>query len=118
LWLAYQVKGVRGVELVSALRAVHNGKPYVTLELPSRLLVQSKGGPLHSPTANLRANLSYRQQQVLEGVSKGLTNSEIAAQLGHKVSTVKFYLTQLFKAMNVTSRLKAILMAQESDDLK
>ncbi len=114
----YVLKGVRGSEFVAALRKVHGGQPYVTLELASRLLVESKGGPLHRPNPNLRSTLSHRQLQVLNGVSQGLTNKEIAAQLGLKVSTVKFYLTQLFKIMNVTNRLKAIQIAQDSDNSK
>jgi two-component system, NarL family, nitrate/nitrite response regulator NarL len=112
----YILKGVRGAELVAALRNIHSGQPYVTLELASRLLVESRGGPLHSPAANLRSTLSHRQLQVLNGVTKGLTNKEIAAQLGIKVSTVKFYLTQLFRIMNVTNRLSAIQVAQDSEN--
>ncbi len=112
----YILKGVRGAELVAALRNIHSGQPYVTLELASRLLVEFRGGPLHSPAANLRSTLSHRQLQVLNGVTKGLTNKEIAAQLGIKVSTVKFYLTQLFRIMNVTNRLSAIQAAQDSEN--
>jgi two-component system, NarL family, nitrate/nitrite response regulator NarL len=114
----YILKGVRGSELATALRRVHSGQPYVTLELASRLLVDSKGGPLQSATANLRSTLSHRQLQVLNGLSKGLTNREIAEQLGLKVSTVKFYLTQLFKIMNVPNRLRAIQAAQDSENSK
>ena len=112
----YILKGVRGAELVMALQTIYGGQPYVTLELASRLLIESRGGPLHSPAANLRATLNHRQLQVLKGVSKGLTNKEIAAQLGLKVSTVKFYLTQLFKIMNVTNRLSAIQLVQDSEN--
>ena len=112
----YILKGVRGAELVTALQTIYGGQPYVTLELASRLLIESRGGPLHSPAANLRATLNHRQLQVLNGVSKGLTNKEIAAQLGLKVSTVKFYLTQLFKIMNVTNRLSAIQLVQDSEN--
>jgi two-component system, NarL family, nitrate/nitrite response regulator NarL len=111
----YILKGVRGAELVAALRGIQSGQPYVTLELASRLLVGSKGGPLHSLAAAPRLVLSQRQLQVLNGVKKGMTNKEIAVQLGLKVSTVKFYLTQLFKAMNVTNRLKAIQIARDSE---
>jgi two-component system, NarL family, nitrate/nitrite response regulator NarL len=114
----YILKGVRGQELVTALRTIHGGQPYVTLELASRLLIESRGGPLHRPAANLKSTLSHRQLQVLNGVSQGLTNKEIAARLGIKASTVKFYLTQLFKIMNVPNRVRAIQVAQDSDNSK
>jgi two-component system, NarL family, nitrate/nitrite response regulator NarL len=112
----YILKGVRGSDLVTALRKVRSGEPYVTLELASRLLIESRGGPLHRPAANLRSTLTHRQLQVLDGVKQGLTNREIAAQLGLQVSTVKFYLGQLFKVMKVTSRVKAIQIAQDADN--
>jgi two-component system, NarL family, nitrate/nitrite response regulator NarL len=112
----YILKGVRGSDLVTALRKVRSGQPYVTLELASRLLIESRGGPLHRSAPNLRSTLTHRQLQVLDGVKQGLTNREIAAQLGLRVSTVKFYLGQLFKVMKVTSRVKAIQIAQDADN--
>lgn len=65
--------------------------------------------------AKLQAALSYREQQILAHVSKGLTNKEIADRLGLTVGTIKHYVTQLFKKMNVRNRLEAIQVAQKSD---
>jgi len=112
----YILKGIRGPELLTALRRVHDGQPYVTLELASRLLVESRGGPLHNPSVSIKSTLSHRQLQVLNGITRGLTNREIAADLGIKISTVKYYLTQIFRIMNVTNRLRAIQIAQKVDD--
>jgi LuxR family maltose regulon positive regulatory protein len=65
--------------------------------------------------AKLQAALSYREQQTLSHVSKGLTNKEIADRLGLTVGTIKHYVSQLFKKMNVRNRLEAIQMAQKSE---
>jgi two-component system, NarL family, nitrate/nitrite response regulator NarL len=112
----YILKGVSGTELVEAMKTIHRGLPFVTPELASRLLTDAKGGallPLRE--AKLQAALSYREQQILTHVSHGLTNKEIADRLGLTVGTIKHYVTQLFKKMNVRNRLEAIQAAQKSD---
>ena len=35
----YILKGVSGLELIGALKAIHSGEPYVTAELAARLLI-------------------------------------------------------------------------------
>jgi two-component system nitrate/nitrite response regulator NarL len=112
----YILKGVSGMELVAAIKTIHRGLPFVTPELASRLLTDAKGGALlPMREAKLQAALSYREQQILSHVSKGLTNKEIADQLGLTVGTIKHYVTQLFKKMNVRNRLEAIQVAQKSE---
>jgi two-component system, NarL family, nitrate/nitrite response regulator NarL len=112
----YILKGVSGTELVAAIKTIHRGLPFVTPELASRLLTEAKGGALlPMREAKLQAALSFREQQILTHVSKGLTNKEIAERLGLTVGTIKHYVTQLFKKMNVRNRLEAIQVAQKSD---
>jgi DNA-binding NarL/FixJ family response regulator len=112
----YILKGVSGTELVEAMKTIHRGLPFVTPELASRLLTDAKGGALlPMREAKLQAALSYREQQILTHVSRGLTNKEIADRLGLTVGTIKHYVTQLFKKMNVRNRLEAIQAAQKSD---
>jgi DNA-binding NarL/FixJ family response regulator len=109
----YILKGVTGAELVEAIETIHSGQPYITPKLASRLLTEAKGGPLSSiRDASPKLELTYREQQVLLRVSKGLTNKEIASQLGLNERTIKHYLTQLFKKMQVRNRLQAIQTAK------
>ncbi len=109
----YLLKGATGIELVAAIEAIHGDQPYITPKLASRLLTQARGGPLSAiREPSQRLELSYREQQVLVRVSKGLTNKEIATQLGLNERTIKHYLTQLFKKMQVRNRLQAIQTAK------
>ncbi|HEU0059901.1 MAG TPA: response regulator transcription factor [Hyphomicrobiaceae bacterium] len=106
----YILKGVSGLELIGALKAVQSGQPYITAELAVRLLV---GGSLvPKREAKVLAGLSYREQQLLDHITKGYTNQEIAERLGLSVGTTKFYLTQLFKKMRVRNRLQAVIAAR------
>ena len=103
----YILKGVSSVELLAALRGICAGKPYVTLDLASRLLIEAKGNALVQDPG-LSEVLSTRETQVLRHISKGRTNKEIAAELGLKMGTVKYYITQAFKKLNVDNRLQAL----------
>jgi len=51
--------------------------------------------------------LTYREAQVLEGLSRGLTNHEIAAELQIHTSTVKAHLTTIFRKLGVSNRTQA-----------
>jgi len=107
----YILKGASGLELIAALKAIHEGEPYVTAELAARLLI---GGSLvPKRVAKVQAALTYREQQLLEHITKGYTNQEIANKLGLTVGTIKVYLTHLFKKMRVRNRLEAAIAARD-----
>ena len=51
--------------------------------------------------------LTTRETQILEMISKGLTNVQIAAQLGVTVHAVKFHLTGVYRKLGVSNRTAA-----------
>jgi len=107
----YILKAVSGSELLQAIETIDAGKPFITPELASRLLTDTQGGPL-VPEQTERATLSYREQQMLDHAAMGLTNHEIAEELGLKVSTIKHYMTRVFRKMKASNRLQAIKASQ------
>lgn len=63
---------------------------------------------------SLGAHLSARQLQVLELLSRGLTNHEIAGQLEISLNTVKFHLREIYGRVGVANRVQAArLLAQQ-----
>ncbi len=56
--------------------------------------------PIHS--------LSKRERVMLDALSKGLTNKELARSLGISANTVKFHLSNLYQKLDVKSRAQAI----------
>jgi two-component system, NarL family, nitrate/nitrite response regulator NarL len=108
----YILKGVSGLELIAALKTIHAGRPFITPDLASRMLVEG----VVSPRSANELALSVRERQVLDHLSQGLTNKEIAARLGLHVKTIKFYLSALFKKLNVTNRVQAMKTARELEE--
>lgn len=110
----YILKGIGGLDLIKALKAVHGGLRYATPELAFRLLGVGSGNSA-GPARDIKKQCAFsrREQQLLEHVTKGLTNEEIAAKLGLTHGTVKYYLSQLFKKMNVRNRVEAIIASRK-----
>jgi two-component system nitrate/nitrite response regulator NarP len=52
--------------------------------------------------------LSQRERTLLEGLSRGLTNRELAREFGISANTVKFHLSNLFDKLSVKNRTQAI----------
>ena len=59
------------------------------------------------------APLTVRQQRVLRGIFDGLTNKQIAAQVGATEPAVKATLQQLFRKAHVRTRAQLVRVALE-----
>jgi len=57
---------------------------------------------------NLLHSLSRREADMLEALSRGLTNRELSRELGISANTVKFHLSNLYDKLSVRSRAQAI----------
>jgi NarL family two-component system response regulator LiaR len=55
------------------------------------------------------ANLSAREQQVLDLVAKGKTNNDIAENLYISTRTVKFHVSSILSKLKVKNRTEAAL---------
>lgn len=58
-------------------------------------------------------SLSIKEQQILEGVEKGLTNKAIAINLSMSQRTIEYNLTKIFSKLGVSSRTEALIKARE-----
>ena len=65
--------------------------------------------PSQSPVRPEDVGLTERQAQVLALMVRGLSNREIAEQLGLSEGTVKIHATAVFKALGVGSRTQALV---------
>ncbi len=55
--------------------------------------------------------LTPRETEILQHVSNGFTNPEIASALDISIKTVQFHLQGIFRKINASSRTEAVSMA-------
>jgi DNA-binding NarL/FixJ family response regulator len=68
--------------------------------------------PRRNRTVSERYGLTRSQARVLELLSEGKTNRDIAEMLDVTEGTVKIHVSAIFKAMGVNNRSQALLLAQ------
>lgn len=76
------------------------------------------GSDIAVAEASPSVNLSPRQREVLESVMRGLSNADIAQQLGISPSAVKLYLSTVFEKLGAASRAEAVAIALKRQLLK
>lgn len=105
----YLLKDAPPHELVAAVHAAAAGESALAPVITARLLERMRGS---------HAALSHREIEVLERVSAGSTNAEIAAELFVSEPTVKSHLAHIFTKLGVSSRTAAVSAARRSGILR
>jgi NarL family two-component system response regulator LiaR len=106
--LGYLLKDSAPEELVQAIKQVHSGRASLHPVVARRLL-QAMGYPLERGSSI--EHLTGREIEVLHLLATGLTNHEIAAQLGITESTVRAHVSSILHKLDLTSRTQAALFA-------
>lgn len=101
----YLLKRTSRAELFDAIREVVRGGSPMTAHI-ARKVVQSfqKPAPAQDPTAQL----SPREQEVLQRLSEGFLYKEIADQLGISYETVHTYIRRIYEKLQVRTRTEAV----------
>ena len=94
-------------DLLDAIRTVNAGKTYLSSEIRQ---IMKDDPPV--------PELSARQQELLDSLVRGMTNSDIAGQLGISMRTVKDHFSALFAKLGVANRTEAIALALRKQLLK
>ena len=109
--------------LVSALRLVLSGGIYI----PPEILARSGHAPAAAADTAVAASvqrsapprvpadlgLSERESRILRLLLEGKSNKLICRELDIAESTVKNHITQILRALNVTSRTQAVIVAAQ-----
>lgn len=103
----YVLKGVSASELRGIARSVAAGEAYVTPSLAAEMLTEFSRPPVPDHFSTLTA----RETDVLDLLSRGLSNREIGEALTLAEKTVKHHMTVILQKLQVRSRTEAALLA-------
>jgi len=98
----YLTKEMSRDEIVAGIVAVHAGKEYFPPAIAARLSERTH-----------RSSLSPRELEILELLSKGLTNKEIGQAFGISKHTVRNHINNITQKLDVTDRTEAASVAMK-----
>ncbi|MFB6467471.1 response regulator [Cytobacillus sp. Hz8] len=101
-------------QLVTAIRCALRDEAVIPLQLLKQLRRVETGPTTNEGLQNLGdITLSSKEQQILDGIAKGLTNKAIAINLSMSQRTIEYNLTKIFSKLGVSSRTEALMKAKE-----
>jgi two-component system, NarL family, response regulator DegU len=116
---AYCAKGINPLDLVDIIRDAAAGLYVVGEERMDRhkldewilTNIENMGGAYALDPDEHLIPLSPRETEILQSVTRGLSNKEIAKQLGISQQTVKNHMTSILRKLNVEDRTQAAMTA-------
>ncbi|MBE8520032.1 response regulator transcription factor [Amycolatopsis sp. H6(2020)] len=100
--------------LIEAVRAADRGDALVSPQITVRLLKHFNGGVVKPKAASPSEPLTPREMDVLKAVARGLTNTEIGAELFMSLSTVKTHLASVQSKIGARNRVESAAWAWRS----
>ncbi|MBD8870174.1 response regulator [Nocardioides donggukensis] len=104
----YVLKQVRGTDLVDSIRRVAAGQSMLDPAVTSQVLERLRSGP---PQDGPLAELTGQERRILDLISEGLTNRQIAESMHLAEKTVKNYVSSLLAKLGLESRTQAAIFA-------
>ena len=104
----YVLKQIAGNDLVDGIRRVAAGQSLLDPALVSRVLERVRGRDRQPD--ELR-HLTAQERRILELITEGLTNRQIAAQMYLAEKTVKNYVTSMLAKLGLQRRTQAAVLA-------
>ncbi|HSD50079.1 MAG TPA: response regulator transcription factor [Candidatus Methylomirabilis sp.] len=108
----YLLKKMKPQALFSTLRGIMQGEAPLSRVMAAKLLEEFARLARREATPSLRpVNLSYREKEVLQLLSQGKTNKEIATVLTITENTTKSHLKNILEKLHLENRVQAVAHA-------
>ncbi|HEX4258793.1 MAG TPA: response regulator transcription factor [Streptosporangiaceae bacterium] len=110
----FLVKDIPDDQLVAAIRAVVRGDTLLAPSVTRRLVeTYTRRAPSGGPPPGA-GTLTPRETEVWRLVARGLSNTEISAQLFVGEATVKTHVSRVMTKLGARDRIQAVVLAYES----
>ena len=115
----FLVKDMALEEILAAVRTVAAGDALIAPAVTRRLIEEFARRPepvsARAPAGSQRAiGITDRERDVLTLIGRGLSNTEIAADLTLSIATVKTYVTRLLTKLDARDRVRLVIIAYDA----
>ncbi len=106
----YILKKTAPSKMLEAIRELYEGGAPMSSQIARKVVAafQSKGSSTAGQTFEKLEQLSTREKEILEQLSKGLMYKEIAAELHISAETVRKHVYHVYEKLHVTNRIEAV----------
>ncbi|MDH4439879.1 MAG: response regulator transcription factor [Rhizobium sp.] len=104
----YVLKGSSSSDLHEAILRAYEGETYITPGFATKVIVSMKTAELRR-ASQPKEKLHHREEQIISGLLRGLTNREIGLSLNLSEKTVKHYMTSLMNKLQVRNRVELVI---------
>ncbi len=112
--MGYLLKDCTPDELVRAIRVVHSGEGLLAPTMAAKVMREFARSREAKDLAVVHLPLTQREIEILQHVTAGLANKEIAHRLSISERTVKNHLSNIMEKLHVNSRTQAAVYALRS----
>lgn len=109
--IGYLVKKIEPEELFARLRGIAQGEAPISRVMAGRILREFARVDTDGPPPDSTRSLTPREREVLQLVTRGMTNKEIGAQLHIAENTVKNHLRNILEKLHLQNRAQAAAYA-------
>ncbi|MEV6005752.1 response regulator transcription factor [Streptomyces sp. NPDC051976] len=113
----FLVKDMALEDILAGIRVVAAGDALIAPSVTRRLIEEFAGRPEPEPPTTPRRTadgVTEREREVLTLVGRGLSNTEIAAELSISVATAKAHVARLFTKLDARDRVHLVIIAYET----
>jgi len=103
---SYMLKTSKAGEIARAIRATYAGQSILEPEVTGKLM-----NKMRTPTEQSHDLLTEREREVLQLMSEGKTNQEIADELFIALKTAKVHVSNILGKLDVQDRTQAVIYA-------
>jgi len=114
----FLLKNAPPEQLVDAVRLVASGEALLAPSVTRRVIEQFARRPVEADVRARLDSLTQREREVLVMLARGMSNSELAAELFVTEGTIKTHLSSLLAKLGLRDRVQAVVLAYESGLVK
>lgn len=112
----YLLKDLEAKEFFESLDAIDRGEAVIPTRLAGNLLAEFRSTRHRVEETESSDSFSPREREVLDLVSEGLTNREVADRLFISENTVKYHMKNILDKLHLRNRSQVIAWAARQDN--